>query len=44
MDAGMWCGGQVYRWMLVARLNRPLSVRRCDPAEQASRICHCAVG
>ena len=44
MDAGMWCGGQVYRWMLVARLRRPLSVRRCDPAEQASRICHGAVG
>ena len=36
--------GQVYLWIVVPRLRRPLSVRRRDPAEQASLICQGDVG
>ena len=36
--------GKEYLWIVVPRLRRPLSVRRRDPAEQASLICQGEVG
>ena len=36
--------GKGYLWIVVPRLRRPLSVRRRDPAEQASLICQGEVG